>query len=106
VIVERRLGQIVPDVLITSGSHRLAIEVTVTHGLGEEKVRRARRLKISILEIDLRAVPRGLDVDELTAHVVGKSIGKRWASASARSLDSRSAKRVLEIGASRSGRSA
>ena len=51
--LERRLHDIVPDVLVWKGARPLLIEFAVTHKCGPEKLEKIRRLEISAIEIDL-----------------------------------------------------
>lgn len=55
VIVEKRLGQIIPDLILEKQGIKLLVEITVTHGIDDEKLARIEEMKISTLEIDLGA---------------------------------------------------
>lgn len=106
--LERRLGGIVPDVIATLGGQSmfirggtatwisgdfeediednyssawpptLLIEVTVTHGIDEEKLRRIRELDIPTLEIDVGSLGGRVTLEGLRNLVVNETIGKRW----------------------------
>jgi len=52
-VVERGLGPIVPDLILSSGEERLLVEITVTHPVDKVKLRRVRRLNIPLLEVRL-----------------------------------------------------
>jgi len=78
VSLEQRLGDIVPDVVITSGRRKLLVEITVTHRVTEEKCRRARKLGLSLLEIDLSDLRRDLRYEEIASRVVGETDAKHW----------------------------
>lgn len=106
--LERRLGNIVPDVIGTLGGRQIhthggtmtmvsgdfeedvedtysqawpltvLVEVTVTHGIDEEKLRRIRELDLPTLEINIGSLGGQVTLDGLRALVVDKTIGKRW----------------------------
>ena len=106
--LERRLGTIVPDVIGNLGGRQtythggtmtmvngdfeedveddysqawpltLLIEVTVTHGIDEEKLRRIRELDLPTLEIDIGSLGGKVTLDGLRNLVVNLTIGKRW----------------------------
>lgn len=106
--LERRLGNIVPDVIGTlDGRHihthggtmtmvsgdfeedvednysqawplTLLIEVTVTHGIDDEKLRRIRELNLPTLEINIGSLGGQVTLDGLRTLVVDETIGKRW----------------------------
>lgn len=66
---EQRVGTLRLDVLAWLGSQSLGIEITVTHGLDERKLRRAQALNLPLLEIDLRDV-RSQPWDDLLARAI------------------------------------
>lgn len=106
--LERRLGNIVPDVIGTLGGRQIhthggtmtmvsgdfeedvedtysqvwpltvLVEVTVTHGIDEEKLRRIRELDLPTLEINIGTLGGQVTLDGLRTLVVDETIGKRW----------------------------
>lgn len=108
VCLERRLGRIVPDVIATLGGRQiythggtltgvgdefdedaedgyapawpptLLIEVKVTHGIDDEKLRRIRQLDMPTLEIDLGSLGGRLSREQFRDLVVNQIVGKRW----------------------------
>ena len=78
VAVEHRLGSIIPDVIVGINGRELLVEVTVTHGIDRDKLRRIRDLGVSCLEIDLSGTDRGLTREELEKIVVDGIAHKRW----------------------------
>ena len=79
IFLERRIGDIIPDVLICAGSERLIIEIAVTHFVDDEKLARIKALGISAIEIDLSdAQNRDIGRDELEALIVDGLAGKTW----------------------------
>lgn len=57
-ILENRLNSIVPDVIVRKGSHRLLVEMFVTHRCGPEKIEKIRAMGLSCVEIDLSQLSR------------------------------------------------
>lgn len=108
VTLERRLGRIVPDVIASLGEppvkgfgvtavstddgdyeesddvqeftwvSPLLVEVTVTHGIDDVKLRRIQRLNLPTLEIDLRQLGGHITRNALEDLVVHQTLGKRW----------------------------
>lgn len=106
--LERRVGKVVPDVIATLEARSaymfggtsiwvdgdfeediedlaktacpstLLIEVTVTHGIDEEKQRRIVELDVPTLEIDIGSLGGRVTLDGLRELVVNQTIGKRW----------------------------
>ncbi len=58
-VLEYHLDDIVPDVIVRKGTHRLLVEIYVTHRCGPDKISYIRGRGFSCLEIDLRRMPRG-----------------------------------------------
>ncbi len=50
-ILESRLGSIVPDIIIISSGKSLIIEIKVTHGVSSEKAHKIRQLNIPAIEV-------------------------------------------------------
>jgi len=106
--LERRLGRIVPDVIAILGGRQiytqggtlttvsgdfdedaedtyamawpttLLIEVTVTHHVDDEKLRRIRELDLPTLEIDLNTLGGRVTLAGLRELIVKQTVGKRW----------------------------
>jgi hypothetical protein len=62
--LEKRDGEVVPDVVCHFRGKRLFVEFAVTHPCDEEKLAKLRKMDVSVLEIDLSAY-RGHDLAEL-----------------------------------------
>lgn len=69
---------IIPDVLVYVQGKPLMIEITVTHKTGEEKIQKARKQGISILEIDLNHFERNFSLEELEKEVIYNIQNKKW----------------------------
>lgn len=106
--LEQRTGRIVPDVIANLGGRQiytqggtmtrvggdfdedvedsycqswpatLLIEVTVTHGIDEEKLARIRELDVPTLEIDIGSLGGKVTLEGLRNLVVHQTVGKRW----------------------------
>jgi hypothetical protein len=76
--LEKRLGDIVPDVTVYIAGRPILIEVVVTHGIDERKRKAIRELGISTLVIDLSDETRTILKDELAQIVVEGTEKKRW----------------------------
>lgn len=75
---ERRLGQIVADLVAYIDGEPLIIEVKVTHAVDAEKMHKIRSLGISALEIDLASCVDDLSFATLASVVVEGYDAKRW----------------------------
>ena len=53
VTLERKLGDIVPDVILDIDGQQLMVEIAVTHFIDEVKGEKIRELDVSTIEIDL-----------------------------------------------------
>ena len=78
VAVERRIGSIIPDVIVRINGRELLVEVTVTHGVDSNKLRKIMELGVSCVEIDLSNAERGVAREELEKIVVDDTAHKRW----------------------------
>ena len=76
--VERKLGSIIPDVIAQIKGRELLVEVTVTHGVDDDKRKRIRELGLSCLEINLSDVQRDLSRKNLEKIIVDGRDRKRW----------------------------
>ena len=56
----------------------LLVEVTVTHGIDQEKLRRIQALDMPTLEIDIGSLGGRVTLEGLRRLVVSETIGKRW----------------------------
>lgn len=75
---EKRIGNIVPDLIATIQNRELLIEIFVTHRVDDKKRNKIIRLGISVIEIDLSKAPRDLEFDSISELVVNGLDNKRW----------------------------
>lgn len=78
VVVEEKLGSIIPDLIVEKNGRELLVEVTVTHGVDGNKLRKIRDLGVSCVEIDLRRTARSLTREELEKIIVDDPTCKQW----------------------------
>lgn len=75
---ERRLGQIVPDLVAYIEGRPVIIEIKVSHAVPPEKLSKIRGMGVSALEIDLSQAPRTFTLHELEPLLVDSAENKRW----------------------------
>lgn len=76
-VLERRLGDIVPDVIVRRGGRDLIVEFAVTHVCEPAKVDRIREIDVAAVEIDLSRIPRDAGREELEAAIL-ESAPRAW----------------------------
>lgn len=65
--LEKRFGDIVPDVIVRAGSRELLVEVFVTHRSDDTKIKKIRASAVSAMEVDLSALRTSQDRNEVAA---------------------------------------
>lgn len=81
VIVEKKEGQIRPDLIVIYKGTKLLIEIAVTHFIDAKKKSIIRNQDISCIEIDLRDLHgsnRNITDDELIENVIYRLDNKKW----------------------------
>lgn len=79
VILEMRMSSMIPDVYIkTTDGERIFIEIKVTHGVDEDKIKKIEFYDTSTIEIDLSDIEQSIDENLLSNLLVNKSELKRW----------------------------
>lgn len=76
--LEKRLDNIIPDVVVYSGGKRLFIEIFVTHAIDERKLQKIRNLNVSTIEIDLSKYEKFADEQELVRIILEDDPRKKW----------------------------
>ncbi len=78
VVIEKRMGNVVPDLIAKVKGKTLLIEIAVTNFVGEEKLERVRSAQLPMLEIDLSDISRSAEREIIrTAVVEGQGL-KNW----------------------------
>lgn len=77
--MEKRLSDIIPDIILEQGEQRILAEIAVTHFIDEEKKSKIEMLGLPVLEVDLS----DLRADELNREVISRRLlsepeQKRW----------------------------
>ena len=76
--LEQRYGDVIPDIIITSGGKELFVEVFVTHKIDETKLEKLRRANISTIEIDLSKQGETITAEELSKVLLSDNEAKTW----------------------------
>jgi len=79
VVLEQRLEDIIPDIILTSGGRKLMVEIAVTHFVDAVKEEKIKKLGISALEIFVDPkIPDFLDYERLQRLVLDDLDSKLW----------------------------
>lgn len=78
VALERRVGNIIPDILAYKEERPLMIEITITHGIDDDKFEKIEKLGISTLEIDLSDMDTDFDPEFLRDQIIDSIDNKFW----------------------------
>lgn len=78
VALEHSVHPIRPDVVAMSGGKRLFIEVTVTHGTDQKKLKHIQKINTSAIEFNLRDYSRTIDWEVLRDLLIRASPVKSW----------------------------
>lgn len=81
VILEKRLGDIIPDIILKKQNSELIVEVKVTHGIDNEKYNKIKLLNISTLEIDLSSNKfshASFNREEMARTIINEVECKKW----------------------------
>lgn len=77
--LEKRYDRVVPDVLVWMNPERaLAIEMFVTHAVGEEKLQRLRSQRLACVEFDLSALSRDITYEDLRVMFATNALPSKW----------------------------
>lgn len=76
--VEKRLGEIVPDIIISTKGRELIIEVAVTHFVDDAKLRKIQKMGVSAIEISFEDFENTFDDKAAIERIVKSSDKKKW----------------------------
>lgn len=76
--LERRYGDIVPDIVVVSGGKELFVEIFVTHKIDDVKFEKLKKANISTIEIDLSEQDETISTDELSQILLNDNDAKTW----------------------------
>jgi hypothetical protein len=77
-ILESRLGNIIPDVIVRKGNRDLLVEFAVTHECGPEKVAQIREMDLSAIEIDLSALNHEVETRQELERAILDKAPRKW----------------------------
>lgn len=78
IVLEQRVGSVVPDVVLTVGGRRLLVEVAVTHYVDGAKRQRLADAGLSTVEVSLGHLSRDASAAAIAEAVVDGVSHKRW----------------------------
>ncbi len=78
VVLEKRMDDIIPDIIVKSCGKELIIEIFVTHSIDEIKLNKIAFKGISAIEIDLSKRERAITASELENVLIELSEEKHW----------------------------
>lgn len=78
VILEKKFGSIIPDIVLYSGRKCLFVEIFVSHKVDEKKIREIKRKQISAIEIDLSKIKSYISEEELKKYLLEECKEKKW----------------------------
>lgn len=77
--LETRLGDIVPDVILSGDNRRLFVEIFVTHSCDEAKRQKIAKRGVSTVEIDLRDLRKdGFSRESVAHRLTSSSESRNW----------------------------
>ena len=76
--VERHLGDVIPDLILTGGAEQLLVEIAVTHRVDATKLSRLKERDIPVVEIGLSARDAALSRAELADKLARDLTSKKW----------------------------
>ena len=76
--LEKKFGDVVPDVVVYAGGKKFFVEVYVTHCIDAEKLKKLRNADISTIEIDLSKKVSVTSVSELRDFLLSDCKEKTW----------------------------
>ena len=78
VILEKKLDNIIPDILLMTDIGKIIVEIFVTHEIDTEKKKKIKRLGIPTIEIDLSNIDRNISEEDLQEVLIKKNEHKTW----------------------------
>lgn len=76
--VEEKVGDIIPDIILSSSKGEILIEIAVTHNVDVEKKSKIKIKKISCIEVNLRKFHNKFDFKELENVLIKEVKLKHW----------------------------
>lgn len=76
--LERRFGDVIPDVVVYAGGKHFFVEIYVTHCIDDKKLVKLKQANISTLEIDLSHRDNTTSIEELKELLLYENEEKKW----------------------------
>lgn len=78
VILEKKINDIIPDILLITDIGEIIVEIFVTHEIDDEKKKKIKRLDIPTIEIDLSKFDRNITKGDLYQVLSVQNENKKW----------------------------
>lgn len=79
VILEKKISDIIPDIILVKGEQQVLVEIAVTHFIDEEKQKKIEKLGLPVLEVDLSDLrAEELNREELRKRLLDTTEKKLW----------------------------
>lgn len=78
VILEKKLDNIIPDILLLTDAGKIIVEIYVTHEIDSKKKEKIKQLGVPTLEIDLSKIDREISEAELKEVLINNNKYKTW----------------------------
>ena len=76
--LEKKIDDIIPDIIVDKGGHKLLVEIYVTHDIDENKLIKIKKAGYSTLSIDLNDKAKDITKADLKNIIVNETNNKRW----------------------------
>ena len=76
--LEKRYDEFIPDIVLVSGEKELFVEIYVSHKVTDEKLAKIKKIKTSVIEIDLNQYNREVNFENLSRILLEESYLKKW----------------------------
>ena len=78
---EKKISEIIPDIILYRNGTELLVEIKVTHGIDDEKFKKIKKLNISTIEIDVSEYKESFNkmtYEELRKIFINDTSNKKW----------------------------
>lgn len=78
IILEKKIDNIIPDILLVTDIGEIIVEIFVTHEIDDEKKKKIKKLNIPTIEIDLSKFDRNITDEDLKQALLSQNKNKSW----------------------------
>lgn len=78
VVLEKKIDNIIPDILLETNIGKILVEIFVTHEIDDDKKKKIKRLDIPTIEINLNKVDRNITEGDLKQALLSNNENKSW----------------------------